>query len=255
MVKASRVNATLPGITTTALLTYPNDEDTADCGLFCTCDDGSDYAVKGMEADARIPHSEWFCTRLGERVGLLSPPASIVVVDGEECFGSRWETDPQRDWWIQATAGTIAFADLAGGLSRILAFDLFVHNDDRHLKNYLVRRQKTKHTVLAFDYSRAWLCNGIPPPAVPMGPDTGTIQTFRYLTAKFGEFLSPPDVAHVLNGLRKVPSSVVEQIILQHPQKWLTEEEKTAIIKWWNSAERLERLDQIEGGMGDGSIL
>src|SRR5690606_16851846 len=65
---------------------------TADAPLICRCDDGSDYAVKGAATNPSLPHQEYFCARLGELAGVISPPIRIVKNGGKECFGSRWES-------------------------------------------------------------------------------------------------------------------------------------------------------------------
>lgn len=239
-----------------AVRCVPADEGTADCALFCRCDDGSDYAVKGTSSEATLPHTEWFCTRLGERVGLASPACAIVNVRSEVCFGSRWDSGHEpNDWWVRARSGEIDFSLLAPTISRILAFDLFVHNGDRHLKNYIIREQRMGHAVLAFDYSRAWLWNGFPLPSLPMAPTTNTIAAYRYLNSVFPGFLSFEDVKYVLDALRAFSALNAETIIYEHPSEWLTSDQKNAILDWWDSPDRLARIDQIEGGIANGSHL
>ncbi|MBS0410325.1 MAG: hypothetical protein JSR86_10455 [Proteobacteria bacterium] len=188
-------------------------------------------------------------------VGLASPPVRIVDVNGVLAFGSRWETGHEPDgWWLKAKSGEIDFASLAPTLSRILAFDLFVHNDDRHLKNYIVRAQRTGVALLAFDYSRAWLWHGFPPPSLPF-PLCATVQAHRFLKQEFGDFLSADDVAHVLRNLRDVSAVRIESLILEQPREWLTNEQRDGILNWWQSGDRLSRIDQIEGGIASGAFL
>ena len=81
--------------------------------------------------------------------------------------------------------GSIALDDIRGPLSRIYAFDHFVHNVDRHLNNFLIRGQHIGHTVLANDYSRAWICNGFPLPPLPVLCNTVTAQ--RWLAGYLGQ--------------------------------------------------------------------
>ncbi len=124
----------------------PANHGTADCNLFCFCDDGCDYAVKTTNPNKLVPHSEWFCTHLGEMVGLASPPCKLVELQNDVAFGSRWESghDPDQ-WWIRATNGQIDAQHIAPTLSRIFAFDLFVGNIDRHAKNYIVGSKIAGH--------------------------------------------------------------------------------------------------------------
>lgn len=229
---------------------------TADCSQVCRCDDGSDYAVKDDAANALVPHSEWFCTHLGEIVGLASPPCKVVDVHGKPCFGSRWETGHNaKDWWVRAKAGTIDFASLSPTLSRIYAFDLFVNNVDRHLTNYIVREQHFGTALLAFDYSRAWLVNGLPPPVMPMSEHHNTVQVIKALRNIFGDFFIKEEAYHVLDRLESVSTSNIDGIISSHPREWLTEETNSTIIEWWKSDQRTSRIGDIRKGVKDGSYL
>lgn len=122
-----------------------------------------------------------------------------------------------KDWWIRAASGEIEFSLLAPTISRIFAFDLFIHNVDRHLTNYIVRKQRVGHSVLAFDYSRAWLWNGFPLPALPMVHTSKTVAAMRYMTSQFGFFLSLNDIKLVCDRLKNVTSNDVERLITEHP--------------------------------------
>lgn len=143
---------------------------------------------------------------------------------------------------------------MAPTLSRILAFDLFIHNDDRHLKNYIVRQQRSGISLLAFDYSRAWLWHGFPPPELPLSP-CNTIYAHRYLRDRFGNFLVEEDIDHVLNAIKQINTAQVEGLILEQPGEWLTNERRDAILSWWNSDNRIARIAQIKEGMANGSFL
>lgn len=250
------MSAPLPGLAVRAVSCVEADEGTADCALFCRCDDGSDYAVKDASKYPHLPHTEWFCTRVGERVGLASPVCAVVNVKNLPCFGSRWETghDPD-DWWVKAHSGEIEFDLVAPTISRILAFDLFVHNDDRHLHNYIIRRQRMGHAVLAFDYSRAWLHHGFPLPDGPIGPGSNTIRAYRFLNNLFPGFLRIQDVEHVFERLGELSAVAIETIISEHPASWLTAERSDAILDWWDSPRRLARISSVKEGILDGSYL
>ena len=228
----------------------------ADCALICRCEDGSDYAIKDSAKNAAMPHSEWFCTRLSEAVGVAAPTCKIVSVQGDECFGSRWETGHNpRDWWLRAIAKQIDFDLLAPTISRIFAFDLFVHNVDRHLNNYIVREQHFGISILSFDFSRAWLCNGAPIPNTPMAFETNTIKAMRYLTSEFGNFLLETETNSVLETLEEISSDYIAQIVAEHPENWLTNAEKDWIIPWWKSSARLDRISKIKEDIANGTYL
>jgi hypothetical protein len=227
----------------------------ADCKQVCTAADGSDYAIKEMRIIETMPHNEWLCGLLAERVGIATPTGKIVVVQGVNCFGSRWLAGEEADWWLSAQAGKIAFNDLSASISRILAFDLFVHNGDRHGKNYFVFQQKLGHAVLAHDFGRAWLYNGWPLPALPMNAASNTISGNRTLRTLFGDFIEISEVESVCDKLKSVTAEEISQIIGRHPKEWLKQDAEKAIIDWWNDAARIQRIESIEKGIKDGSFL
>lgn len=229
---------------------------TADCSQVCRCDDGSDYAVKDDVEVATVPHSEWFCTHLGELVGLASPPCKIVDVKGKACFGSRWETGHNStDWILRARDGRIDFSSLAPTLSRIYAFDLFVNNVDRHTNNYIVREQHFGISLLAFDYSRAWLVQGMPPPVLPMSELNNTVQVIKVLRAIFGDFFVKSEAYHVLDRIEDLDDTKIEKIIASHPKEWLTDQQHDGIISWWKSDVRTSRIGDIREGVKGGDYL
>lgn len=230
---------------------------TADISMICHCDDGSDYAVKDGARGRYVPHSEWFCKHLGDRVGIPSPECRLVELAGGFAFGSRWESghDP-ADWWLRVRNGEIIRDRVAPVLSRILAFDLFVNNLDRHASNYIVRPQaQGMWSMLAFDHSRAWMAAAWPLPAAPMDPSVVTLRNFRLINQMVGGLLLNKEFSFVLNRIREVPANYVEQIIAYQGQTWLSQQECDDILVYWESPHRQRRLDKIEEGLYNGSYV
>jgi hypothetical protein len=242
----------------------PSNIPSADLKQICRCDDGSEYAIKETEQDPRDPsqfiwtaHNEYFCYRLAHAVGITSPGHSLVQLpSGELAFGSRWESGATpTDWWDQIAAGTIPPANILPTLARIYAFDLFVHNVDRHAGNFLVRQQHFGFAVIAFDYSRSWSYHGIPPPPLPMKATDNTVLVQRQLTSLLGQYVSSASTADVLDNLEAVSTQTITSILSQQPDSWLTNTACQDIISWWSSPDRKIRLDAIRAGIQDGSHL
>jgi hypothetical protein len=268
------IGPTLP-IPVRATRIDPSGLGTADCRLVCRGDDGCDYAIKDPSLatvvpnsdGASIPHSEWFCTCLGELIGVRAPPCHVIEMpDGKLVFGSLWQggvLENKTPWWDLVKSGAIALADIAPILSRIYAFDHFVHNIDRHLNNFLPIRQKNSVALLAYDYSRAWLVLGVPlPELLPSLPfDTTdpfekTVKAQRELSSYLGaKYISADDVSALLKKVEKVTKTQIERIIVGHPAGWLTPIQRASIRKWWKSKAMKDRLQKIDGGIRNGSYL
>ena len=199
------VQAALFNVPVEVLWVDPVGLGTADAGCVCRCVDGCDYVIKDGAKNALIPHSEWFCSSLAEAVGLACPSFKIIKqLDNSLVFGSRWEGGILEEWWKKALNGDISLYEYRPILSRIFAFDHFVHNVDRHLKNYLFREQREGWAVLALDYSRAWLCHGFPLPELPFEPKQNTRKAQRRLKEIFGNVIVPDEADELLNRIRSV---------------------------------------------------
>ncbi len=235
----------------------------ADARLICRCDDSADYVIKddhSGDCNATTPPSEWFCTKLAEHVGIASPVCKIVrMPGGEAAFGSRWEGGilAGGNWWDRVKDRTIPYDDVIGPLSRIYAFDLFVHNADRHLQNFLVRESHGGgHVLLAMDYSRSWLRWGFPLPPPPMAPSESTRTARRYLSTDWGLPSVKEDEAEaVLERLRRTPEGLIQRILDEQPDNWLSVTARRDILGWWASTARTDRLNAISTGISDGSYL
>jgi hypothetical protein len=235
---------------------------TADCAQICHCHDGQDYAIKKNQDDPNhagglilTPHNEYFCYRLGHIVGLAAPVARLVRLPDGLWFGSRWEGGSIDLWWEQMISGTLDKTPLLPTLAKIYAFDLFVYNIDRHAKNYIVRHQHFGPSILAFDYSRAWTFQGFPLPDLPMDEYENTVSNQRYFSQYFGRYVTEDACASVLDALTEVTTRQIDQILNEQPTEWLPQGTRNAIIYWWDSADRLARIESIRLGIRDGTYL
>jgi hypothetical protein len=235
----------------------PDGLDSVDSAGAGRCDDDCEYAFKDDRHHAFTPHDEWFCTHLAGAVGIACPPCAVVEDESRKSlFGSRWEGGVAREkWWELVMRGEIELSAVAPTLSRIFAFDHFVFNDDRHLNNYIVRESRNGWIMLAFDFSRAWTHHGFPPNRLPFNADQNTRLAFRYLTSIFGNFIDVEAVNTTMDRLAAFEVARVKDIIARHPKNWLTDSCENAIIDWWASPARLERIEMIRRGISDGSYL
>lgn len=238
----------------------------ADCPAICRCDDGCDYAIKDGHTHPLVPHTEWFCTRLADLLGIPGPDCQVLEMpDGNLVFGSRWEGGviaggaPTPTWVAMVQSGAIPLPGLRIPLTRIYVYDLFMHNPDRHSGNFLVREQLRGHALLAFDYSRAWAVNAVPLPLQPFDqhhPNERTIKCQRQLQRLWGSnYIDVGEAIAFLERLKRVSKQQIAQIFDQHPRKWLPTKARQDIMRWWKSKEMIARIDGISAGIKDGTYL
>ena len=227
----------------------------ADADLIGMGDDGQDYIIKTVEKTPDVPASEWFCHRLAGLCNIAVPQFSILNVKGmKPAFGSRYDSALEKDkllvWDI--LSGRRKANILAERLSAIYAFDLFVHNDDRHIGNYMFIPAMSGFTVKAYDFSRAWLHHGWPLPNLPLQP-CNTVRLFRELMKYHKIDLAAAGV--VLDRLGELKTNIIQDIHNEMPAVWLSKSKRNEIVKWWAGNEKDKRIGFVRGGLKDGSLL
>jgi hypothetical protein len=235
----------------------PKSFGTADAQDVCFGDDMMGYVIKkDVAATPKGPHCEWLSASLAVICGIPCPNFAVIDhTDGNQWFGSQWRPGQVEDWWIKAKAGQIPITDLAGQLSRLYAFDLFVANVDRHLKNYLVIQEAGGHVVYAMDFGRSWRFSGFPPALLTTVTSANTGIATKYLRGKFKGYFNIPEAELVLDRIDKINVKSVEDIIDRHPVSWLTPQEKIDTLTWWTPANVMARTGAIRKGLHDGSIF
>lgn len=224
---------------------------------WCRGDDWHDYALKDASGHPLVPHSEWFCTRLADSIGVSCPPCRVIEENPNSfIFGSRWEGGiPPADIIEIINRGDLQKDAASSLLSRILAFDHFVHNIDRSTSNVVVRNTKYSNVIMAIDFDNAWLRHSFPLPALPLSKQSNTIWFHEYMKDVIGDYVQMDDVNAILDGLMAVQPGQVESIINEHPDVWLPTNLRSQVLSWWASKERFERIEAIRKGIGNGSYL
>jgi hypothetical protein len=195
----------------------------------CFCGDAGGFVIKKNDIYPHLPHCEWFCSSLAQIAGIPQVGFNLVKhTDGTIWFGSSWRPGRISDWWLLAAQGAISFADLVDDLSRIYAFDLFVHNDDRHLNNYMVVSEGGGHRVYAYDYSRAWLYHGFPMPVPLSIGGNNTIDNKEWMKANLGYVVNVNAATQALDNIGGITSARIKDIVDVCPANWLTDAEKRA---------------------------
>ncbi len=225
---------------------------TATAPFAARADDGMDYVVKKFDLGGPLRATETICTLIAEAVGVPTAPHRILEdFDGELVFGSQiyGDTSPSHAAMLSDDPpSTLAL----GQISRITSLDLFVGNDDRHLNNYLVRDQNGVSRIIAMDFSHTLLSHW-PLPPLPLAETCKTIARGRHLRARWG--FDVAEAKDCAERLRLLSPEFASQMVKQIPASWLPGTLADDFSAWWSSKQRLDRAEQIEAGVQDGSLL
>lgn len=239
----------------------PSGMGTAHLSGFAIASDEMEYAVKGthgpspipVQNPTHVPAAEWFCTNLAEKCGIATPVCKILkcLSNGEYVFGSRiehaaWKTGLSDAKWFHLISS--ASDSLKKQLWAIYAFDQFVHNVDRHINNYLyMENSRDQIIVKTFDFSLSSFVLGWPrSTAITLPTNSSTAINWSVTKQLIGDSPQLTQVAHnVLDKLEKISSLVVSDILSSMPEEWLPPMHKDYFLKWWNSEERIDRINAI----------
>lgn len=213
----------------------PNPFPTADLKEVAVGVDGCEYAVKSVNDHAFLPASEWFCYHLAGRVQLASPAFAMLIDNGVEAFGSRFEGGISQ-WSKVAPVDQMSLLSTCGkDMSRIVALDLMIGNDDRHLNNFLFRDQQLGggKTVFAMDFSRSLFIRGWPKDFFPMPPESKTMQVMKIL--KTMGFWDTSAASLVLTSIQSIAASEVDGWLATMPSNWVTNLSINEVAGWWGS--------------------
>lgn len=197
------------------------------------------------------PHTlacELICTRLARWFGVPTPDAAILVLteadtfdlnDGRQAtpgpaFASR--TIEAVPW--DGTEDTLALLDNVDRLARLVVFDTWIRNDDRHppvntagelqsnwppnRENLLIRREDQRpprRSFTAIDFGRG-LTGG-----KDLSSDVREIEAIQDpsmygLFPQFQRFLTISRVDEAVEGLRQASASALRDIIGSVPREW-----------------------------------
>ena len=163
---------------------------------------------------------------------------------------SKWFSGEVKDWLDRI----LDFSELIDDWSRIYAFDLFTHNVDRHLRNFLCIYEGGKHKFYVIDHSRAWLFSGFPISNLPMPESSKTVIAYRSIKKHFNVSLNIGVAIDILERIGRISKAEIRSILQNQPIGWLTRHERLAIISWWEK-EALKRVATIKQGISNGSYL
>lgn len=245
--------------------------ETAHLKSFAIASDGMEYAVKrvidGQESQLKvkqpllIPASEFVCYKLAEKCGISTPPCRLLrdTENNEYVFGSQIETgaiDANKNcvnlFILKLKEGNPYFIKQ---LWAIYAFDQFIYNVDRHINNYLYTQNRHAVTVKAFDFSLSSLVLGWPVDTELLPSGCNTLGVRNLIIQIAGSDLNFKAAAYsVLDRLEKIKSDHLKIILGEMPSDWISETITHRLLSWWDSDDRLIRIQSIREKIGNDEI-
>jgi hypothetical protein len=221
--------------------TRPAASGTADLKLIGTAFDGQEYAIKQVSDHPLLPASEFFAHRLFPACQLAVPYSVVLEMpDGSLAFGSRWEGGVSLWKDFPGPDQMAVLQEASETVSAIIGVDLFLGNHDRHLGNFLYRRNLTgQWRAIAIDFSRAVFVNGIPMgPMPPAGCNTANAMTvLRQINAWK---TAPASLA--ASAIPGVSQTALGQWFTDMPDSWLDAAQRQVVLSWWGGSDFQQRI-------------
>jgi len=188
---------------------------------------------------------EWLSQELATRCGLLIPDCYVIELEaqpGHYMFGSRWEGGAE-----QFALDIIKKVTNPEEFSTIYAFDLLIHNVDRHLNNYLYLQLAGDTIVKAVDHSRCLWFSGWPMPPPPPHPSTNTLRGYSVWSqdAVWNKAIATVTV----DKWRQIQKFDIQDVIDSLPQVWVEPGKRDELLGWWGSPDWDLRNKQVIGAL------
>jgi hypothetical protein len=227
----------------------PQNGNSKDLLLQGIADDDQTYFLKHDANGKPEMASEWIGTKISERIGVaVAECIPIQSPDGQIVFGSRKVAGVADAVETAAFMTTPTVDELGQGegfpgsyLSMVHALDLFLKNVDRHYGNFVSVRDGSSRRLYAIDFGRSlfwdWPLQGF-----PVGNDQTVVVGRRLRRLHRFDKNAAQSVVELI---RNVPGSVVEQMITEMPDGWLPQRLADEFMTFWNGEGRQRRLDAL----------
>ncbi|SFN67030.1 hypothetical protein SAMN05216289_1457 [Dokdonella immobilis] len=226
--------------------TEPAPFGSADCTHYGIGFDGLPYILKRVENhNPLMPVAELLCSRMAAASQVPCATGHIAnLPNGEQAFGSRAESGvlSPRHAAARLTTDATLLLKVAGTLSTIFAFDVFVRNVDRHFGNYLVRQTFAGPDLMAVDHSRALVVTGWPAKKIDLPKDCNTLLCQVVLRKK--QALTQADAVAAIDRLLQLDDDWLSRNICDVPVAWWPTPQRQIVDRWWRR-HRTKRLGRI----------
>lgn len=226
-------------------------------GFRCIADDGQFYYCKDDQDGLPIRASEWICTGLAEHLGIATAARAIIENDlGQTFFGSRSPKSLADEAEVSRILSSPAKGELGDPhpwlgqyLARLRAYDLFVDNPDRSVRNFVLDRDGSFQRLCAIDFASARLLK-LPVSQFPVASEA-TICVGNVLQKMHGPHWD--SAREMIDRIAAVPWAVVDGILRELPEEWLPQDQRGLLNEYWSGDPFRARIAQLRKTLSDGS--
>ncbi len=203
------------------------------------------YLCKDQSKVHCLPLMEWVAQKLARKCTLLVPDCFAVELEmnpGVFMFGSKWEGGAEAYY-----PGIIGTVTNPLEFSSIYAFDLLIHNVDRHLNNYLYLQLAGDTVVKAMDHSRCFWTSGWPLPLPPPASLSKTMLCRPVWENEAG--WDKATALSVVDRWKQISKAEIEEIVDSAPAAWVDAQRRLELVDWWGTPDWSNRADLVAGAM------
>ena len=215
----------------------------ADMKRLAVTADKHEFAIKFEEDAVGLPASEWLGCKLAQACRIAVPWTAIMVDDkGRVGFGSRIEGAGHRFSDHSPQERAAMMTSCAQVMSANIALDIFCGNDDRHLNNWVFRKNtQDQWALLCIDFSRALFVRDFP--NLPPFTNNNTLTTQRMLKAT--QNWHGPFAVFAIQQIQEIKPATVARWLDECPETWLSPKKRQELTDWWGSTSYHEHLQRV----------
>jgi hypothetical protein len=205
-----------------------------------------------------IRATECIATQLAEALEIRTAGWQIVIFEGETYFGSpHIESSAQRlelfNFLRSSDRNAYGGASLNRGLylGSVICLDLFIHNDDRHLRNFILSADQSYRRLCAIDFADADL-TALTTDRFPIA-GSNTVALGRDVRAIHGSFID--GALGMLDRIEGLAPDAFHRIVDSVPGDWLNSVLKDRLNDAWGSSGFHQRLASLRAVLKSGTLV
>lgn len=212
-------------------------------------DDRQEYIAKGVGfgfKQSRFgPANELISALIGRELGIPMNEFALLNFEGAVLFGSRWIPQSARSYCISDQQ--LRTCRNLDDIYKIVPFDVFVCNTDRHQCNLIIRqqrgaRQPPTSLLIANDHDRCLLPGDLVPE--DLASYWEEIEPGKFLKSPVlrNSLRNPDRLDEEVMAIETLPDETIAAALRTVPDAWLSRPHRRLVRKFL-----LERRDQVRG--------